>query len=231
LVDEGDLFDEIITCNDSVYAPLFPLGEMFAVMEGSQAPYWGVTSNSEFARHIQSYFIAFRRPVLEREEFWQFWNDVGLQPNKSSLIEAYEVGLSVLLERLGLAGASYFSLDELLNDALVNFKCFSVLPVMASPYSSRAPLEAERLLMGWYNKTLVLWKELIFARTPMIKIQLLRDNPTDQPIGDVLAALERHSLYPVQLIRDHLYRMHSGERNRDPSQMTPFFAGLGQSAA
>jgi len=57
-----------------------------------------------------------------------------------------------------------------------------------------------------------LWRELILARVPMIKVQLLRDNPTRQPIDDILAALGRHSLYPVAMIRDHLRRMHSDVR-------------------
>lgn len=214
LVEDPDLYDEIIICNDSVYAPIFPLGEMFGVMEDTQAAYWGVTSNSEVARHIQSYFMAFRRPVLERDEFWRFWDDVGLQPNKRALIEAYEVGLSRLLERLGLSGVTYFPLDETLNDALANIKWFSIFPLAPSLFSPRQSLNVGKLLAGSYNKTLMLWKELILARVPMIKVELLRDNPTDQPPDDVFATLERYSTYPIQTIRDHLHRMHSDSRIR-----------------
>ena len=212
ILEDIPKYDEVIICNDSVYAPIFRLGEMFEVMERSQAAYWGVTSNSEVAHHIQSYFMVFRRPVLEREEFWRFWNDVGPQPSKRAVIEAYELGLSVLLKQIGLSSATYFSLDEELNDALANFKCFSVLPLITTVGSTPGSLSAVQLLTGRYNKTLTLWRELILARVPMIKVQLLRDNPTRQPIDDILAALGRHSLYPVPMIRDHLRRMHSDVR-------------------
>ena len=215
LVGQRDLYDEIVTCNDSVYAPIFPLGEMFEVMERSQAAYWAVTSNSEVAPHLQSYFIAFRRPVFQSREFWQFWDDVGLQPSKRALIEAYEVGLSVLLEGLGFSRATYFSVDELLNDALKNFKWFSVLPLMTYHDLQTQPLNVGRLLTGSYNKSLTLWRELILSRVPMIKVELLRDNPTNHQVDEVLAAMERHSVYPVQIIRNHLRRMRSSSRNVD----------------
>jgi lipopolysaccharide biosynthesis protein len=214
LVDDLDRYDEIVVCNDSAYAPLFPLGEMFEVMETSQAAFWGVTSSCEAVRHIQSYFMAFRRPVLERREFWQFWNDVGLQPSKRALIEAYELGLSVLLERVGLTGASYFPVEELLNDALTNFNYFSVLPLKRYYYSPAQPLDVGRLLAGTHNKTVTLWKELILSRVPMIKIELFRDNPTQEPLHEVFATLERHSRYPVQTIHDHLKRTRSAEPNQ-----------------
>jgi lipopolysaccharide biosynthesis protein len=209
LIKDPELYDETIICNDSVYAPIFPLGEMFEAMENSQAPYWGVTSNSEVARHIQSYFVAFRRPVLDRQEFWQFWNDVSPQPNKRAIIERYEVGLSLLLEHLGFSGATYFSLEERLNDAFATFKWPSVLANMPSFYSMNQPLDVRALLMGDYNKTLTLWKELILARVPMIKVELVRDNPKAQPLDNVFASLERYSDYPIQMIKKHLERIHS----------------------
>jgi rhamnosyltransferase len=210
LLEDLTRYDEIVICNDSVYAPIFPLEEMFDVMKGCHATYWGVTSSSEVAPHIQSYFISFRRPVLEQQEFWRFWDDVAPQPNKRAIIETYEVGLSLLLERLGLSAATYFSADDRLNDALATFKWISVLATMPSFYIPNKSLDATALLTGAYNKTLVLWKELILSRVPIIKVELLRDNPKDQPLDDVFATLARHSQYPVQLIRDHLRRVYFG---------------------
>jgi rhamnosyltransferase len=213
LVENPCLYDEIIICNDSVYAPIYPLHEMFEVMEASGAAYWGVTSNSEIAPHIQSYFMAFRRPVLERKEFWQFWDSVSVQPSKRAVIEAYEIGLSFVLVKLGLASATYFSIDKLLDKALGNFKCFSTLPLLISPpYYGSEPLDVERLLSGVYNKTHAMWKDMILARIPMIKIELLRDNPTNQQVNAVLASLDRYADYPAQFLQDHLRRMRSSER-------------------
>jgi rhamnosyltransferase len=211
LVEGCGRYDEIVICNDSVYAPIFPLAEMFEVMEQSPAPYWGVTSNSQIARHIQSYFAVFRRPVLERMEFWQFWENVRPQQSKNAVIEAYEVGLSRALERLGLFGETYFSLDGVLNDALMNLKSFSVLPLIVPLLSSWEPMNGSRLLTGEYNKTLILWRELILARVPMLKVQLLREHLSGEPSENVLVLLEKYTSYPVHTIRSHLERMHNGE--------------------
>jgi lipopolysaccharide biosynthesis protein len=209
LLQDPTRYDEIVICNDSVYAPIFPLDEMFDAMRGCRAAYWGVTTNCEVARHIQSHFIVFRRPVLEEQEFWRFWDKVRPQPNKRTIIETYEIGLSLLVERLGFSGATYFPTEDHLNKALATFKWPAVLPIVSSLYAVNTTLNVGTLVTGAYNKTLILWKELLLSRVPMIKVELLRDNPKAQPLDDVFATLERYSQYPVQIIKNHLRRIHS----------------------
>jgi predicted SAM-dependent methyltransferase len=64
----------------------------------------------------------------------------------------------------------------------------------------------------------------------MIKVELFRDNPTEEKLADVFETLERHSLYPTQTIRNHLERIHSAERNRDlggePPRVSPSLEGV-----
>ena len=93
----------------------------------------------------------------------------------------------------------------------MNFKCFSVLPLMAPLLSSWEPMNGSRLLTGEYNKTLILWRELILARVPMLKVQLLREHLSGEPSENVLVLLEKYTSYPVHTIRSHLERMHNGE--------------------
>jgi hypothetical protein len=81
----------------------------------------------------------------------------------------------------------------------MNFKCFSVLPLMAPLLSSWEPMNGSRLLTGEYNKTLVLWRELMLARVPMLKVQLLRERLSGEPPENVLFFWI--SIHRVQCVR------------------------------
>ncbi|MFN7728764.1 MAG: hypothetical protein ACK5P7_06385, partial [Bdellovibrio sp.] len=58
------------------------------------------------------------------------------------------------------------------------------------------------------NITHFFWKALLAKRTPFVKIELLRDNPTRQKIDDFQAYLKScGSLYNPKLCQNHLARM------------------------
>ena len=69
LADTGilDNTDELIFCNDSWYGPLHGFAWMFQEMAGRQVDFWGLTQNSEFRDHIQSYFV-----IMTRVDFRQW---------------------------------------------------------------------------------------------------------------------------------------------------------------
>jgi len=62
--------------------------------------------------------------------------------------------------------------------------------------------------VGKINLTLVFWKELLTSsRMPFIKIKLLRENPNNIDISDVIETIEHVSDYDTSLIKRHLARM------------------------
>ncbi len=100
--------DELIFANDSAYAPLKSFKPMFAAME--QRPelgFWGNTQNARFNPHLQSYFLVFRKKVLNSKSFATFINRVTIQPHHSLYITEYEVKLTPYLENLGYKWTSY----------------------------------------------------------------------------------------------------------------------------
>jgi lipopolysaccharide biosynthesis protein len=69
----------------------------------------GITSNYEYAAHVQSYWMSFEtRRVLDSPAFASFWSDMQPISDRDLVIPRYEVGLSQAMNRAGLRLASAF---------------------------------------------------------------------------------------------------------------------------
>lgn len=112
-----DNYDWVYFVNDSVYGPLWNLALTLSGLEKSGADFVGMTSNSATNRpvHIQSWFIGFSAPVFTAKFFDDFMQKITRQPDKTSLIFKYEVGLSCLIMRHGFQGKTV--LDSVKNKA------------------------------------------------------------------------------------------------------------------
>lgn len=104
-------YNELFFINDSCYAPLFPLSELFKKMESSNCDFWGITSNSNTyfskERHIQSYFIAFKKNVFLSSLFIDFINSICKETNKHLIVSKYECGLTKYLSDNGFLWEVY----------------------------------------------------------------------------------------------------------------------------
>ena len=60
-------YDQLILANDSCYGPLFSLDEVFSVMNEKKCDFWGLSCGKGYHIHIQSYFLVFRKKVLESD--------------------------------------------------------------------------------------------------------------------------------------------------------------------
>lgn len=69
----------------------------------------GITSNYEYAAHVQSYWMSFEtRRVLDSPAFASFWRDMQPVSDRDLVIPRYEVGLSHAMNRAGLRlGAAF----------------------------------------------------------------------------------------------------------------------------
>lgn len=101
-------FDELLFVNDSCYGPFYPLKSIFDKMSKKKCDFWGFTASDygltregklhpDRNPHIQSYFIIFRKPVIESNIFNTFINDIKKEDSKADVINNYEIGLSNLL--------------------------------------------------------------------------------------------------------------------------------------
>ena len=109
LETEGMLnnINELIFANDSCFGPLFEPENLWREMDKKPCDFWGITENTEFSRHIQSYFMVFRPQVFNSEIFAAFMSGITRQPDVRSVIGQYEVGLSKILMEKGFVAKSY----------------------------------------------------------------------------------------------------------------------------
>lgn len=95
-------YDECIFCNDSVFAPLFPLEPVFASAEqDAAADAWAL--NSFEGDYFGSFFFVLKQRVFRSEGFRRFLEGVVRQPSAEQVINLYEKRLPGLLRENGFS--------------------------------------------------------------------------------------------------------------------------------
>lgn len=201
-------YDEVLLCNDSVYAPLFPLIHLFEKMSHRNCDFWGVTDNNDMGYHIQSYFLLFKKPILKSKVFQEFWKNIEVLESKIKIIEKYEVGLSQSLINAGFVPSVSTNFQASLSQKLMIFikklTPKNIIKKLYSLYNGRVRM----IRIGKINSTHYFWKELIIeGNVPFIKIELLRDNPLGVDIKEVEEVIREYTDYDVGLIVGHLERV------------------------
>lgn len=109
--DSVQEYDELLLLNDSFFGPFDSYQTIFDKFQDVQCDFWGLTKwyggTSEFfdgveiPPHIQSYFLAFRKQVLEDKRFYQFWENLREVQSFKDAVIYFEVALSKYLTDLG----------------------------------------------------------------------------------------------------------------------------------
>ena len=95
--------DELVFCNDSCYL----IGDLEPIFN-TKADFFGVVTNTDkYAAHLQSYFVVFRRKVIESDVFRNFMQSITKLPKKQEIIEKYEVGMTQTLLNAGFKASSF----------------------------------------------------------------------------------------------------------------------------
>lgn len=175
----------LLFANDSVYGPMGKAGngdlrQLIERMAATGCDFWAVTESLQVRPHYQSYFLGFRKSCLRSAAFQRYCEGIKLLGDKDEIIHRYEIGLRKQLADAGLRG-----------EALIP----------ATP--TRSALAPKP------NPTLHKWREGLAAGSPFVKVQLLRENPHHQPIGDWPEVVASYG-YDPELIRRHLRRFAKG---------------------
>lgn len=215
-------YDEVILCNDSVYGPLYDLQEMFDAMQTDSCDFWGVTKCVQISPHVQSYFLVFKRSVVQSGRLNEFFSKVEILTSKKSIISSYEVGLSSYLKKSGFQFSVYcgdipfsercreFFFNVHRNKLRVNKKgnrlfAYIKLSVRETRYIIRLFLKL--LVVNDANPTRYFWKYLVLRKCPFIKIILLRTNSEAVSSNkEILEFVGANSAYPVTMAEKHLMR-------------------------
>lgn len=178
----------VIMANDSVYGPLVPLDSVLDRVDFTQADVWGCTESWQSRYHLQSYFMAFSPAVVASPAWQAFWASVTPTWSKNWLIRLYELGLTQTLLKAGFQCRALWPYEALARDVDPDL----LTDKDNSPHNTNDPVvqvrrdHAHRVRGAVVhrmplNPTSDLWRQLLTARYPYIKRELLRLNPTFVP--------------------------------------------------
>ena len=197
-------FKRLLLANDSVYGPLFPLLDVFEDMGSRSLDFWGITDSIECEYHVQSYFVVFEEGFLNNPAFSQFWDQYEFEQDKRKVIDNFEIGLTATAIKLGFrvgALCSYFDVRR------------QALALMDRPQGTGRTTAQCKLTP--VNSSHFFWRALVqYHRCPLLKIELLRDNPSR--IDDVHLweeVIRDNSNFNPSLISSHLSRINEIQTN------------------
>lgn len=178
-------FDELVILNDSFYGPFYPMQRIIDTMRTVEADFWGLTRSPagtkgmQYEEHIQSYFLVFRKKVLQSGVFKNFWEQLEYPENMEATVRNFELGINTCLRQNGFQGMAISDLYT------------AILPLgeNVNPYMAY-PLELIRDCMIPVLK----YKALSFGNSSYL---------------DALKAfqfIEENRLYPTEYIRSHIRR-------------------------
>ena len=218
----------VAMANDSVYGPIRSLNELFGTIDFDIADVWGCTDSWQSRYHLQSYLIAFSPKVVASDAWKTFWKGVVPTWSKMWLVRMYEIGLTQALLKAGFSCRAIWPYQKLILDIDLDLiddkkleaawkddddeeKDSSVMNRLRVNLSDpviqnrrRHVLRLREAVAGRtpLNPTSDLWRQLLQARYPFIKRELLRDNPSQVPDvvewRGVVAELSDRSLAPIE---------------------------------
>ena len=197
-------YDEILFTNSSVYGPLWPIDGCLAAAAARGSDLWGMTVSLEPEVHLQSYFMGMSRRLLGSDCGRRLWEDVRLVRTKRDAINAYE--LRWMPECIANGFTVHTQFDGRshpwvpVGEQLSNMACWP-------PWQKRVRRYRRSIRRPTYNPTHLQWKQVLEAGVPMLKVDLLRDNPVGIDARRIHDWLANHTGYPPEIIRDHLDRM------------------------
>ena len=183
-----DQFDRFVIANDSVFAPLYPLEEMWGSFHG--ADMYGAIENTQMFSHLQSFFLAWDLNSRTVPFLNDLWDEFQYAVHKGPLIWRYEVGLSRRARKAGLSVKPFVGADA----------------IRAAAGRSSRLFDSKR--SGRNNGTLHFWDGLIeHFRFPFLKATVVRDMRLHESMAHLRDVIEEHTPYPYRLIQANVERL------------------------
>ncbi len=157
--------EELILCNDSCYGPLYGFQEIFRKMSAKKCDFWGMIANTDIRYHLQSYFLTFRKPILQSGALEDFLKKVKKEKDFWNVVYNYEFRLAEYLQNQG-------------------YKADSYLPAVINS------LEAACVKAGHRNKTVYPLTLIRDYRFPLIKLKCFNNGFSYELQEPPLAALK-----------------------------------------
>ncbi|MBR4507637.1 MAG: hypothetical protein IKP24_03830 [Alphaproteobacteria bacterium] len=100
--------DELVLCNDSCFGPVYPFQEIFSKMDKNKdLDFWGLVYNTDVKLHLQSYFLAFKKNVIESNAIHDFLKRVQHEDDFWDVVYKYEFEFTDFLIKRGFKCAGF----------------------------------------------------------------------------------------------------------------------------
>lgn len=119
-------YDEIVICNDTMYGPLYSFSEMFGAMAKKDIDFWGITNFHEvpfdpfgtieygyIPKHIQSFFMVFRKGFVQSSQFQHYWSDFPVIHGYEEAIGCHEAIFTKKFADMGFKWDVYADSEDL----------------------------------------------------------------------------------------------------------------------
>lgn len=151
--EKWEKWDEVILINDTIFGPIFSMDDVFHIMDKQSVDFWGMTKHeaskwsdgSIMKKHIQSYFVAFRKSVLLSNLFTEFWSQLAYPITLDDAVHNFECYMTSYFETRGFLSGVYTDFvehgyimedDELVYDKYV----YELVSVSKMPFIKRKAL-------------------------------------------------------------------------------------------
>jgi len=124
--------DEVLLTNDTVFGPVYPLAEVFSEMEErEELGFWGMTQHPAYEKedlvtrnnpygyapeHLQTYFVVFRKALMESEVFERFWRKLLPIEKYEEAVGKFETIMTKMFGEAGFAWDSFVHKDDIATD-------------------------------------------------------------------------------------------------------------------
>ena len=125
-------YDELVLVNNSCYSPIFPLEDIFYEMNKIECDLWGMTefpeiTDSKFLngksikRHLQSYFLVFKKEILNSAYFEEYWKNVEDFDVMEEVVAHCENELTEYFQKCGFSIKAYIKESAMVCKYLNNY--------------------------------------------------------------------------------------------------------------
>lgn len=181
-------YDELILLNYTFFGPLYPFSEMFEQTDAWDVDFWGLTEHDKvdphyFAsggvlpRHIQSHWLAVRKPLLLSPAFRRYWETMPTITSYDQSIDRHEARFASHFEERGFSWKVLYGCADYQSQN-------PVLDNVVQLIADRCPILKRRT---FFHDPLYMSDHAIIGR-------------------DVIEILERTSHYPLDLIWENVAR-------------------------
>lgn len=195
-------YDEVSYLNDTFFGPFYPLTVVFEEMQKRKCDFWGLTygnphtdyygefENRRIPRHIQSFFITFKKNVTNSDSFINYWKNYDINKLNSfqDVVVHHELKFTKYLNDNGFIDDVYVhdnDVDDDFNRNYVEYVYNSIYQIIN-------------------NKTPFIKRKVFsFDRAEMLSL-------TDSNnINKVIDYIKNNTDYDLNLIWKNIYRMYN----------------------